>query len=276
MTKSIKRIFAISLLAIAFTTSMVTPIQAQCEVRNNAFKAGETINYNLYFNWKFVWVKCGTAYMKTRATTWKSRPALRTYLITRGNKKADMFFRMRDTLISVVSTNLSPHYYYKGALEGKRYYKDEAYYNYRNGSVQVRLRKQRNGTYTSERHNSENCVYDMLSILAQARSYDPSKYKAGQRIHFDMVGGTDIKYETLIYRGKKNIKAENGTTYRCLIFSYVEPKDGDSEKEIVTFYVTDDENHLPIRLDMFLNFGSAKAFLSKVSGNKHPLTSAIK
>ncbi len=276
MIISIKRIFAISLLAIAFTASIATPAQAQCEVKNNAFKAGETINYNLYFNWKFVWVKCGTANMKTTATKWKSKPALRTYLITRGSKKADMFFKMRDTLISVVSANLSPHYYYKGALEGKRYYKDEAYYNYRNGKVQVRLRKQRNGVYESKMNSSENCVYDMLSILAQARSYDPSNYKPGQRIHFDMVDGTEVKTETLIYRGKKNIKAENGIQYRCLIFSYVEPKDGEAEKEIVTFYVTDDENHLPIRLDMFLNFGSAKAFLSSVSGNKHPLTSAIK
>src|SRR5574344_453737 len=224
MIISIKRIFAISLLAIAFTARIATPAQAQCEVKNNAFKAGETINYNLYFNWKFVWVKCGTAYMRTTATTWQSKPALRTYLITRGSKKADMFFKMRDTLISVVSANLSPHYYYKGAFECKRLYKDEAYYSYRNGKVYVRLRKQRNRQYSAAQKTSESCVYDMLSILAQARSYDPSGYKIGQRIHFDMVDGLDIKSETLIYRGKKVIKAENGTSYRCLIFSYVEKK----------------------------------------------------
>jgi DNA polymerase III alpha subunit (gram-positive type) len=272
--KLIKKIFAIPMLALALTTGMAIPTQAQCEVKNNAFKAGETINYNLYFNWKFVWVKCGTAYMKTTATTWQSKPALRTYLITKGSKKADMFFRMRDTLVSVVSTNLSPFYYYKGSFEGKRRYKDEAYYTYRNGQVKVRLRKQRNGVFSSAQKTSENCVYDMLSIMAQARSYDPSNYKVGQRIHFDMVGGTDIDHETLIYRGKKNIKAENDVVYRCLVFSYVEPKDG-KEKEIVTFYVTDDENHLPIRLDMFLNFGSAKAFLTNMSGLRHPLGSVV-
>lgn len=272
--KWINHIFTILLFTLILSMSLSTPTHAQCEVKNTALRAGETINYDLYFNWKFLWVKCGTAYMKTTATTWQSKPAFRTYLITKGSKKADMFFRMRDTLVSVVSTNLCPHYYYKGSFEGKRLYKDEAYYTYHNGDVYIRLRKQRKGVFTSAQKKSTNCVYDMLSILAQARSYDPRNYKIGQRINFDMVGGTDIDHEILIYRGKKNVKAENDTVYRCLVFSYVEYKGG-KDKEVVTFYVTDDENHLPIRLDMFLNFGSAKAFLSNVSGNRHPFTSIV-
>ncbi|KAB4444135.1 DUF3108 domain-containing protein, partial [Bacteroides thetaiotaomicron] len=47
------------------------------------------------------------------------------------------------------------------------------------------------------------------------------------------------------------------------------------EKEVITFYVTDDKNHLPVRLDLYLNFGSAKAFLREIKGNRHPLTSII-
>jgi hypothetical protein len=90
-----------------------------------------------------------------------------------------------------------------------------------------------------------------------------------------MAAGTDVENETLIFRGKKNIKAQNDTVYRCLIFSFVEYK-GNKEKEVVTFYVTDDLNHLPIRLDLFLNFGTAKAYLRSVSGNLHPFTSIVK
>jgi hypothetical protein len=44
----------------------------------------------------------------------------------------------------------------------------------------------------------------------------------------------------------------------------------------VRFYVTDDDNHIPVRLDMFLSFGSAKAFLKSYKGVKSPLTSKIK
>ena len=78
-----------------------------------------------------------------------------------------------------------------------------------------------------------------------------------------MATGRRVEEQTLIYRGIKKITAENDTTYRCLIFSLVEYNKKGKEKEVITFYVTDDRNHLPVRLDMHLNFGSAKAFLEE-------------
>lgn len=30
---------------------------AQCTFKNTAFNSGEYLTYNLYYNWKFVWVK---------------------------------------------------------------------------------------------------------------------------------------------------------------------------------------------------------------------------
>ena len=53
-------IAVILLLAVGVTTST-----AQCKFRNTAFKSGEYLSYNLYFNWKFVWVKVGNASMST-------------------------------------------------------------------------------------------------------------------------------------------------------------------------------------------------------------------
>ena len=39
---------------------------------------------------------------------------------------------------------------------------------------------------------------------------------------------------------------------------------------------TDDKNHIPVRLDMNLNFGTAKAFLTGASGLRNPQDSRIK
>ena len=66
-----------------------------------------------------------------------------------------------------------------------------------------------------------------------------------------------------------------GTKYRCLVFSFVEKENG-KERNIVTFYITDDKNHLPVRLDMNLNFGTAKAFLTGARGLRNPQTSKVK
>ena len=79
----------------------------------------------------------------------------------------------------------------------------------------------------------------------------------------------------LEYKGKTTIKADNGHKYRCLQLSYKEREDN-KEKEIVRFFVTDDANHVPVRLDMFLKFGSAKAFLVGAKGVKTPMKSVVK
>ena len=71
------------------------------------------------------------------------------------------------------------------------------------------------------------------------------------------------------------IKADNGVKYRCLELSYIEKDDGEW-KEIVRFFVTDDSNHIPVRLDMFLKFGSAKAFLTNIRGARNRITSIVK
>ena len=87
--------------------------------------------------------------------------------------------------------------------------------------------------------------------------------------------GENNSFRADIYRGKTNIKADNGIKYRCLQLSYMEKEDNDF-KRIVDFYVTDDLNHVPVRLDMFLRFGSAKAFLIGMNGTRNPINSIVK
>ena len=252
------------------------PSSAQCEAKNDAFKSGEHVMYDLYFNWKFLWVKAGIASLTTNATVYHSKPAYRMNLLALGSPKADFFFKMRDTLTSIIGEKLEPLYFRKGAEEGKRYTVDEAHFSYKDGLCFVdQTRTYRDGEVIESTESDSRCVYDMLSILAQSRSFDPADYVEGERIKFPMATGKRVEDQTLIYRGKKNITAENDVTYRCLIFSFVEDDNG-TDKEVITFYVTDDRNHLPVRLDLYLNFGSAKSFLKSVTGARHPLTSIVK
>ena len=66
-------------LWIAVLLLMVsTTVSAQCTFRNTAFKSGEFLTYNLYYNWKFVWVKAGTASMSIVQSTKNGKPAYRT------------------------------------------------------------------------------------------------------------------------------------------------------------------------------------------------------
>ena len=234
----------ITLFILAFTLIATGRVQGQCTFLNTAFDGGEYLAYNLYYNWKFVWVKAGTASMSIVNTTYKGQPAYRGSLITRGSERADEFFVMRDTLLAYCSNQLVPLYYRKGAREGKRYYVDEVFYSYSSGKT----------------------------ILNQHALTSKGEHK---RLEFPLADADNIDTACLRYNGKTNIKADNGKRYRCLELSYLENEDG-KWKEIVRFYVTDDQNHIPIRLDMFLRFGSAKAFLTGMKGVKNAVEAEVK
>jgi hypothetical protein len=120
-----KRTFLVLGLTLLTALLSVNPVKAQCGIENKAFGGGEFLVYDLYFNWKFIWVKVGSASMSTYLTKYQGKDAYRTSLITRGNDKLDGIFVMRDTLLSYCDTDLNPLYHRKGSLEGKRYYIDE-------------------------------------------------------------------------------------------------------------------------------------------------------
>ena len=264
------------IFAIGLICAVAMGANAQCAAKNDAIQVGEDLVYELKFNWKFIWVNAGDARMQLQETEYNGKPAYRTDLLCVSNKKVDLFFKMRDTLTCITTPQLEPLYFRKGAEEGNRYAVDEVHFSYKDGKCVVDQQRYRRGRGTVESEEvSDQCVFDMLSILLQARSFDPTHYKVGDKILFPMATGTRVEQQTLIYRGKKKFKAEDGTKYRCLVFSLVEYDKKGDENEVITFYVTDDRNHLPVRLDLYLNFGSAKAFLKTVKGNRYPLDSII-
>ena len=259
----------ILLCIIHFTFNIfhfTSQLHAQCPTENTAFRAGERLTYDLYFHWKFIWVKCGAAHYTMKSANYKGQSALRNDLLFTSNKRCDAVFTMRDTLISYITPQLVPLYFRKGSLEGKHYTVDEVWYTYPNGKSHVKQKfLNRHGEWSEHHHESDDCNYDMLSILSLARSFNPTQYKIGQRIHFPMATGKKVEEQTLIYRGKKDWKANDGKKYHCLVFSLLDYEEKTKEKELLRFYVTDDARHLPVRIDFYLRFGTAKAYLAKSS-----------
>jgi len=273
----LRLMLVIGLLYCSLFSTQYSTAQAQCGIENTAFQGGEFLAYDLYFNWKFVWVKVGSAGMSTVKSKFDGKEAYRTSLITRGNDRLDGMFIMRDTLLSYCdASTLSPLYHRKGALEGKRYYVDELWYSYPNNNCQLRMHRiDADGEQHWKTVTYKDCVYDMMSIFLRARNFDASTLNEGDVIPMPISDAKRLSNSWLKYRGKETYKIE-GTKekFRCLVFSFIEHDDG-KNRELIRFYVTDDQNHIPVRLDMFLSFGSAKAFLKVYRGVKSPLTSKL-
>lgn len=264
------------MLSLWSAAVFAAPLHAQCGSTNNAFQAGEILDYELYFNWQFLWVKVGSASLDIARTTYQQQPAYRANLITRTSQRADRYFRMRDTLTAYTTLQLEPLYYAKKALEKNTYRLNQVWYTYDGGKCNVRMSYAQNYGQPQEKvHRSQHCAYDMISMLLRARSFDASTFRKGHRIHFLMADGKRCEWQYLVYRGKDTFKVEGSNTkYRCLVFSFIEKEEG-KEKEIAQFYITDDKNHMPVRIDLKLRFGAAKAYLKSAQGLRHPQTSIL-
>lgn len=250
--------------------------QSQCGIENTAFKSGERLTYNLYFNWKFVWFKVGVATMNTDFTTFEGKQAWRSSLVTGGNKRLDKFFVMRDTLLSYCNTDLSPLYFRKGSFEGKRYYVDEIWYSYPRGNCHLKKHAiTSSGEHLWGENTYKQCIYDMMSIFLRARNFDAKGLKEGDIIQLPISDATHLNNAWLQFRGRETFKVEDTKEkFRCLVFSFFEREDGKNH-ELIRFFVTDDKNHIPVRLDMFLSFGSAKAYLKNYKGVRGEMTSKV-
>ncbi len=263
----------ISLLLIILALMPALGIKAQ-----SAFQSGEVLYYNFYFNWKFVWVKAGSATWSVTRTFHDGADAYRSRLLLRTSTEADKYFMLRDTLTSVVSIDkLRPLHYLKSDLEGSSHRRREVWYSYPGNKCRVKQQYiHKNGEVTDKDETMAAQVYDMLSIILNARTFDISSWKAGKRINIPVTDGRGVKDHTIIYRGKENVKMKDSeTTYRCIKLSLMETTDG-KENEIDTFLATDDANHLPVRLDLNLRFGTAKAYLAGSKGLKNPVRARVK
>lgn len=265
---------------IVLIAILILPLSiiAQCPQVNRAFMTGEHIEYNLYFNWKFLWIKCGTAIYETKSEFYKGKSGIYNHLLFKTNPKFDKFFCLRDTLYCSMTEDLVPEHFFKASLEGKRHRIEDVRYDYSDKKSSVRIRyidpegKQKLTNISSQ----SGCIYDMISMMAVARSWSAENWKIGQRTSFKMTASDRVQNVTVVFKGRKNEKMDDGHTYKCLVFSILDWENKKSDKEILRFYFTDDDNHVPLRTDFFLKFGTAKAFLTRSYGLRNEQKSRIK
>lgn len=256
----IKKIF---LAAFALFAS----ISAFSQNVNSILVDGESLDYTLRFNWKFIWINAGTASLQTYKTYYKGEPAFSTSLIANSSKGADKIFLLRDTLQTTVSPKLEPLFFQKRCVEGKDIVNEQVSFSMLNGQFRAQIKKTyTDGTVREVDESRESTIYDMVSLLQYVRSLDTKNLTKNSELTFYMAGGRRVDKLPLRYLGYEDIESENGIKYHCQVFSLVKTSTGKkgkkTEEEVIRFFTTDDSRHLPIRIDLFLKFGVAKAILN--------------
>lgn len=249
-------------------------LSAQCKIKNDYFQAGEEMIYDLYAKFGPIHTKAGKSILSTTADKYNNTNVYKISLIAESTGNVQKLFTLNDTLISYMTKELVPLAYVKNAHEGKDNVHETVNYTYSaGGKIDINVKRHKNGEDKFDNNlTSNNCIYDMASVVMYARTLDYSKMKKGDDVDVEFMSGRKKVKMVIEHDGIENIKANNKVNYECIKLVLSISDDAFTNKqEAMRVYITNDKNRMPVRLDSQLKIGSTRAILKAYKGNKYPI-----
>lgn len=238
-----------------------------CGTKNFSFSQGEEIAYNVYYSVIGIYVSAGTAVFSTSLEKLNNKPVYHLVGSGKSNSKYDWIFKVRDRYESYVDTNtLQPVRFIRNIEEG-------GYKKHEN----VTFNRQTNTAISTKGvYAVPECVHDVISATYYARNINFEKYKIGDKIPFSMFLDNEVYNMYIRYAGKETIKTRYGQ-FKCIKIKPLLLKGHVfDEGENMSMWISDDANHIPIRVETPILVGSIKIDLMSYKNIRHPLTSLIK
>jgi hypothetical protein len=237
-----------------------------CGTKNTAFQAGEFISYNLFYAVAGIYVNAGTASFTCNLERLNNRSVYHVTGVGTSNSGYDWIFKVRDKYETFIDTaTLQPLKFIRNIDEG-------GYTKHEN----VTFNKQTNTAVTTDGvFKVPACVQDVVSAIYYARNINFDKYKAGDRIPFQMFLDNEVYSMYVRYLGKETIKTKYGK-FRAIKFKPLLVKGNIFEGgEKMNVWVTDDPNHIPVRIESPIAVGSIKVDMMQYRNTRYPLTSLV-
>jgi hypothetical protein len=258
-----KTLIAIMLLLVTTTTSAGDDF---CGTVNSTFTTGERVTFKVYYSVIGIFVDAGTAYVNLNKERFNNKIVYHVVADGYSNPSYDWIFKVRDRYESYIDTlSLKPYKFIRNVDEG-------GYKKYENVTFNHEA-----GTAVTERGviPIPSCVHDVLSSVYYARNIDYNKYKPNDRIPFSMFIDNEVFQLTIRYIGKETVKTKYGKFKAIKIKPMLIKGSIFEGGEKMTIWVSDDQNHLPLRVESPITVGSVKVDMMGFANLKYPLTSKI-
>jgi hypothetical protein len=237
-----------------------------CGIRNTAFVPNESITYNVFYSVIGIYVNAGTATFNTTLEKLNNRPVYHAVGEGRSNSSYDWIFKVRDKYESYFDTTyLQPLKFIRNVDEGGYKKTENVIFDQQNNIANT----------TKGVFKVPNCIQDVLSAVYYARNIDFNKYKVEDKIPFSMFLDNEVYNLYIRYLGKETVKTRYGK-FRAIKFRPLLVKGTIFEGgEKMTVWVSDDPNHIPLRIESPIVIGSLKADMMQYRNLRHPLSSKI-
>ena len=257
------------LLLLGFTSSIKTgqePSDTFCGIKNTSFKAGESITMKVFYNSLGIYIGAGEATFTATLERFNGKTVYHCVGDGKSYSFFDNFFKVRDRYETYIDTaNMLPLKFIRNVDEG-------GYKIYNNVTF-----NQSAGTAVSTKgvFKTPNCIQDVISAIYYARNINFDSYKPGDKIPFDMFLDDEVYHLYVRYIGKETVKTRYGKfkaiKFKPLLIKGTMFQGG----EKMTVWVSDDPNHLPLRVESPISVGSIKVDMYGYKNLRYPLTSLI-
>ncbi|MCX6308743.1 MAG: DUF3108 domain-containing protein [Bacteroidia bacterium] len=249
--------------------------QYLCSVSNDLLVPGEHLDYQLYYNVGFVWIPAGTCEFRVRNAIYNKKPAYQLVAQGRSHKSFDVFYRVRDTLVSYIDTQaLTPIRAFKYTHEDNWHGIDDFTFQKVDETWRITTRlKRKRGWRPAVESETTRCGFDIVTSIYRLRYFSsPDMYVLGKRLDIP-VRLDDGEYVVhLTYIGKERIKLYGDGFYNAYAFT-LSMVEGNIFKrgDVLKMWISDDKNRIPLLIESPIRVGFVKALFRSGEKTKYPI-----
>ena len=257
-------IFVLALSVCGLVLKAGAPGDDFCNSRNTAYIAGEQLTFTVYYAVAGIFVNAGTAIFNNNLEHLNGRTVYHVTGDGKTNSSYDWIYTVRDKYETYIDTaTMMPLKFVRNVQEGDHKQYENITFN-RNINTAVTNK----GVY-----KVPPCVQDVLSAMYYARNINFDKFKPGDRIPFFLFLDNEVFNMYIRYLGKETIKTRYGKfdaiKFKPLLLKGTIFEGG----EKMTVWVSDDANHIPLRVESPITVGSVKVDMMGYRNLRYPLTS---
>jgi len=262
------KLIGIPLIAVmTFSKKAEAPFQESCSIRNIAFNAREKISFTVYYAVAGIYVNAGNATFTNTLETLNNKPVY--HIVGEGNTNSsyDWIYKVRDKYETYIDTATMQ------TLKFIRNVNEGGYKKYQN----VTFNKTANTAVTTTGvFKVPACVQDVVSAVFYVRNVDFSKLRENDKVAFSMFLDNQVYNMYMRYVGRETIKTKYGKFRTIKIMPLLLKGTIFEGGEKMTVWITDDANHIPVRIESPLVVGNIKVDMMSYENLRHPLKSLIR
>ncbi len=237
-----------------------------CGTNNKVFLEGERITLKVFYSVIGIYIEAGTAQLSLKKEVLDNKTYFHAIGDGFSNPRYDWIFKVRDRYETYLDTNtLKPYKFIRNVNEGGYKKFENVTFNHENNTA-----TSKNGTFAVP-----PCIQDVISAVYYARNIDFNKYKPNDKIPFSLFIDDEVNNLFIRYIGKEEIKTKYGKFRAIKLKPLLIKGDIFEGGEKMTLWVSDDQNHIPLRAESPISVGSVKVDMMGFSNLRYPLSSRI-